>query len=168
MRSCWPPLARRGPGIGAGAGLRGRVALLCLGARVPDLRLSGLELQSDYAVLARQNAAANGIEAQIHQGDLAQMPAALRAQGFDQVIANPPYFLGGSVAPEAGRGTARHETTPLEDWIRAGLRRLRPGGWLTLIQRADRLAAILAALAPAPGRSRFCQSRRGRGRRRGG
>lgn len=133
--------------LGCGAG----VALLCLGARVPDLRLSGLELQSDYAVLARQNAAANGIEAQIHQGDLAQMPAALRAQGFDQVIANPPYFLGGSVAPEAGRGTARHEATPLEDWIRAGLRRLRPGGWLTLIQRADRLAAILAALAPGAG-----------------
>lgn len=133
--------------LGCGAG----VALLCLGARVPDLRLSGLELQPDYAALARRNAAANGIEAQIHQGDLAQMPAALRAQGFDQVIANPPYFLTGSVAPGAGRGSARHEVTPLACWIAAGLRRLRPGGWLTLIQRADRLAGILAALTPAAG-----------------
>ena len=133
--------------LGCGAG----VALLCLGARVPGLRLSGLELQGDYAALATRNAAANGIAAEIHQGDLARMPAALRGQGFDQVIANPPYFLGGSVAPDTGRAAARHEATPLPDWITAGLRRLRPGGWLTLIQRADRLAAILAALAPGAG-----------------
>lgn len=133
--------------LGCGAG----VALLCLGARVPELRLSGLELQPDYAALARRNAAANGLSAEIHEGDLAHMPAALRAQGFDHVIANPPYFLAGSVAPEAGRGTARHEATPLSDWIAAGLRRLHPGGWLTLIQRADRLAEILAALAPGAG-----------------
>lgn len=133
--------------LGCGAG----VALLCLGARVPGLRLAGLELQGDYAALAARNAAANGIAAEIHQGDLARMPAALRGQGFDQVIANPPYFLGGSVAPDTGRAAARHEATPLPDWIAAGLRRLRPGGWLTLIQRADRLGVILAALAPAAG-----------------
>ncbi len=133
--------------LGCGAG----VALICLGARVPGLRLAGLELQPDYGALARRNAAANGLVAEITEGDLTRMPAALRAQGFDHVIANPPYFLGGSVAPDPGRGTARHEATPLADWVGAGLRRLRPGGWLTLIQRAERLGELLAALGPAAG-----------------
>ncbi len=133
--------------LGCGAG----VAMLCLGARVPGLRLAGLELQPAYAELARRNAAANAIPAELHEGDLAWMPAALRGQSFDHVIANPPYFTGGPPAPDAGRGRARHEATPLPLWIEAGLRRLRPGGWLTLIQRADRLAEILAALSPLAG-----------------
>ncbi|SIP94741.1 tRNA1(Val) A37 N6-methylase TrmN6 [Paracoccus thiocyanatus] len=128
--------------LGCGAG----VAMLCLGARVPGLRLAGLEVQPAYAELARRNAAANAIAAELHQGDLARMPAALRDRDFDHVIANPPYFLDGPSAPDAGRGLARHEQVPLALWVRAGLRRLRPGGWLTLIQRADRLAAVLAAL----------------------
>ncbi|ABL70121.1 tRNA1(Val) (adenine(37)-N6)-methyltransferase [Paracoccus denitrificans] len=133
--------------LGCGAG----VAMLCLGARVPGLRLAGLELQPSYAELARQNAATNAIAAELHQGDLARMPAALREQSFDHVIANPPYFIGGSPAPDEGRGRARHEVTPLPLWIEAGLRRLRPGGWITLIQRADRLGAILAALSVPAG-----------------
>lgn len=133
--------------LGCGAG----VALLCLGARVPGLALTGLELQPVYAALARRNAAANGIAARVAEGDLAHMPALLRGESFDHVIANPPYFLGGTVAPDAGRGTARHEDTPLSDWIAAGLRRLRPGGTITLIQRADRLDAILSALAGKAG-----------------
>ncbi|RQP06677.1 MAG: methyltransferase domain-containing protein [Paracoccus sp. BP8] len=133
--------------LGCGAG----VALLCLGARVPGLHLAGLELQPAYAELARRNAAANAIPAELHQGDLARMPAELRGRSFDHVIANPPYFTGGPPAPDAGRGRARHEATPLSQWVEAGLRRLRPGGRLTLIQRADRLAAILAALSGPAG-----------------
>ncbi|CAM3185253.1 tRNA1(Val) A37 N6-methylase TrmN6 [Paracoccus aminovorans] len=133
--------------LGCGAG----VALICLGARVPGLRLAGLELQPGYAALARRNVAANGVDADILEGDLARMPAALRDRSFDHVIANPPYFRGGSVAPDPGRGTARHEATPLAGWIAAGLRRLRPGGWLTMIQRAERLGEMLAALTPSAG-----------------
>ncbi|WP_154494066.1 MULTISPECIES: methyltransferase [unclassified Paracoccus (in: a-proteobacteria)] len=133
--------------LGCGAG----VALLCLGWRVDGLQLSGLELQPGYAQLAIENAAANHLKASIHLGDLAAMPEALRRQTFDHVIANPPYFPSGTAAPDVGRGIARHETTPLAQWIAAGLRRLRPGGWLTLIQRADRLDTILPALVPAAG-----------------
>ncbi|RMC38820.1 tRNA1(Val) (adenine(37)-N6)-methyltransferase [Paracoccus siganidrum] len=128
--------------LGCGAG----VASLCLGWRVPGARLAGLERQPDYAALARENAAANGIGLTVHAGDLAAMPAALRAETFDHVIANPPYFTGGTAAPDAGRAAARQEQTPLAQWIDAGLRRLRPGGILTLIQRVDRLPAMLSAL----------------------
>lgn len=130
--------------LGCGAG----VAVLCLAARVPGLAAHGLETQRPYAALARANAAANGIGLTVHDGDLRHPPAALRAMSFDHVIANPPFYPGGSatVPRDAGRRTAHVEEASLDDWIAAGLRRLRPGGWLTLIHRAERLGGILAAL----------------------
>ncbi|TRW99271.1 methyltransferase [Paracoccus sp. M683] len=133
--------------LGCGAG----VASLCLGFRVPGLHLTGLELQPDYAALAQENAAQNGIDLRVVQGDLAAMPATLRAESFDHVIANPPYFTSSTAAPDPGRNIARHEDTSLAGWMDAALRRLRPGGALTLIQRADRLDGVLAALVGRAG-----------------
>ena len=72
--------------LGCGAG----AASLCLAARVPGLQLAGLELQAAYATLARRNAAENGIDMQVEEGDLASMPRALRV-AFDHVIAKTPY-----------------------------------------------------------------------------
>jgi tRNA1(Val) A37 N6-methylase TrmN6 len=129
--------------LGCGAG----VASLCLGRRVQGLALDGLERQPAYADLARRNAARNGIALTVTEGDLAAMPAPLR-RPFDHVIANPPYFATGSGSPaeDAGREAAQREATPLAVWIDAATRRLAPGGWLTLIHEASRLADLMAAL----------------------
>lgn len=133
--------------LGCGAG----AAALCLGRRVPGLMLAGLELQADYAELARRNAQRNSIALAVHEGDLAHMPQALR-RDFDHVIANPPYYPpGGSPSPVPGRARAMQVETPLADWVAAATRRLRPGGWLTLICGADGLPEVLAALAPKLG-----------------
>jgi tRNA1(Val) A37 N6-methylase TrmN6 len=133
--------------LGCGAG----AAALCLGLRVPGLSLAGLELQPDYADLARRNAERNGIPVEVYQGDLARIPRDLR-RDFDHVIANPPYYpAGGSPSPVTGRARAMQVATPLADWILAARRRLRPGGWLTLICGADGLPEVLAALAPGLG-----------------
>lgn len=140
-----------GPGAavleaGCGAG----TAILCLGVRVPGLSLTGIEIQPDYAALARANAEANGIPLDMVVGDVGAPPADLRARSFDAVIANPPWFVAGPPAPERGRAIARHAADPealgLGGWIDAGLRRLRPGGWLTVILPAERLGMALAAL----------------------
>lgn len=128
--------------LGCGAG----AATLCLGRRVPGLHLVGLELQPDYADLARQNAARNDLQLEVHEGDLARIPAALR-RDFDHVIANPPYYAtGGSPSPIAGRARALQVETPLADWVAAASRRLRSGGWLTLICGVDGLPEVLAAM----------------------
>ena len=133
--------------LGCGAG----AASLCLGLRVPDLALAGLEVQPNYAALARRNAWRNGIVFDVHDGDLAQMPVALR-RDFDQVIANPPYFAaGGSPSPLPGRALAMQVQTPMGDWVSAAARRLRPGGCLTLICGADGLPEVLTAMAPKLG-----------------
>lgn len=128
--------------LGCGVG----AAALCLATRVPGLRLAGLELQGAYAELARRNAAENGTEMQVEEGDLARMPVALR-QGFDHIIANPPYYRkGGTPSADAGRATALQVATPLGAWVEAASRRLIPGGWLTLICGADGLPEVLAAM----------------------
>ena len=128
--------------LGCGAG----AAALCLGLRVPGLRLAGLELQPDYALLARENAARNGITVEVHEGDLIRMPQALR-RDFDHVIANPPYYSnGGSPSPVPGRARAMRVETPLADWVAAASRRLRPGGRMTMILGADGLPEVLAAM----------------------
>lgn len=133
--------------LGCGAG----AAALCLGARVPGLRLAGLELQPGYAELARRNARRNAQAFEVHQGDLARMPQPLR-RDFDQVIANPPWYPpGGTPSPLMHRALAMQVDRPLPDWVAAAATRLAPGGWLTLIAGADSLPALLSALAPKLG-----------------
>lgn len=135
--------------LGCGVG----VASLCLGLRVPGLTLHGVERQADYAALARRNGARNGLVLTVWEADLSHLPRALRGTDFDQVMMNPPYFRSGdgTRARDAGREGAQREETPLARWIDAGLRRLRPGGWITVIQLADRLPDILAALGGRAG-----------------
>lgn len=134
--------------LGCGVG----AAALCLATRVPDLKLFGLELQSEYAELAQRNADENGIALDVVCGDLANMPPALR-RDFDHVIANPPYYpKGGTPSPNAGRATALQiDATPLAVWVQAATRRLTPGGWLTLICGADGLPQVLGALGDKMG-----------------
>ncbi len=128
--------------VGCGVG----AAALCLGWRVPGLALSGLELQADYAELARRNSARNQIALSVHSGDLMAVPAALRCD-FDHVISNPPYYpSGGTPSPVLGRAAAMQVSIPLADWVEACGRRIRPGGWLTLICGADGLPAVLAGM----------------------
>lgn len=129
--------------LGCGAG----VASLCLGRRVAGLDLWGLERQPAYADLARRNAARNGLAVQVLTGDLAALPGPLR-RGFDHVMANPPYYApaAGTPARDGGREAALREETPLADWLAVAARRLHPGGWLTVIQAADRLRDLLAGL----------------------
>ena len=129
--------------LGCGVG----TALFCLAARVPGLALSGVDVQADYVDLARENARRNGLEAEVHSADLDALPATLRARNFDHVIANPPYFIRGAshASPNAARETGRGEALPLARWIEVAARRLRPLGYATFIQRAERLPEMLAA-----------------------
>lgn len=133
--------------LGCGAG----AAALCLGARVPGVVLAGLEVQPEYADLARRNAERNGMAMEVVEGDLTAMPRGLR-RDFDHVIANPPYYdAGGSPSPIAARDRALRVATPIAAWVAAAGARLRPGGWLTMIFATPCLPEALAALPPKLG-----------------
>lgn len=129
--------------LGCGVG----VALFCLMHRVPGLDVVGVERNAELANLARLNAKAGNFAAEILTADLSDLPANLTARSFDHVIANPPFFdrTRGTSSAEASREGGRGEDTPLVIWIDVAVRRLAPGGILTLIQRTERLQSILSA-----------------------
>jgi tRNA1(Val) A37 N6-methylase TrmN6 len=72
---------------------------------------------------------------------------------FDLAMANPPYLPAGrgSRPPHAGKAAAHVEEADPTLWVAAMLGVLKPRGTLTLIHRADRLDALLAALAGRAG-----------------
>lgn len=134
--------------LGCGVG----VASLCLACRVPGLQHTAIEVQPEYAALARRNADAAGVALNVVDGDVADLPESLRDQSFDHVFANPPYYAAsGPAAYDAGRDRALREATPLAVWVDAALRRTRPGGWVTLIHLTERLPDLLAALSGRAG-----------------
>lgn len=131
--------------LGCGVG----VASLCLAARVDGVHLTGVEVQPEYADLARQNAAEAKADFTVHTGDLTALPEPVRLEQFNYVMANPPYYAPGSrhQAQDAGRETALgEEATALADWVRVAAKRLRPKGEAIFIQRTDRLGDMVAAM----------------------
>ena len=106
-------------------------------------------MQPDYAALARRNAEANGLLADIACCDLAKMPDNLTQRQFSHVFANPPYFDRDSSTPaqDLGRETALGERLPLETWIRIAAKRTAPKGSVTFIHRAEKLPELLDAAA---------------------
>lgn len=129
-------------------GCGGGVTLCCIGARVPGLHLCGVEIQPGYADLARRNLLDNGQQGEVWTGDLTDPPPALRGRSFDHVVANPPYFETGKghAARDGGRGVGRSGEVPLADWVRIATKRVKPRGFVTFIQRAERLPELIAAM----------------------
>lgn len=129
--------------LGCGVG----VASLCLGRRVPDLQLTGIEIQSDLAQLAQENAAHNQLTMDVVIGDLAVLPQGLKSSQFDHVIANPPYFdrLKTTPAPDPSRERSIGEQTPLESWTSVAAKRVKPKGYVHFIFRSERLPELLNA-----------------------
>ena len=148
--------------LGCGVG----VALFCLMRRVPGLHATGVERQAALASMARRNATKNQLSANIITADIADLPADVRAESFDHILSNPPFFdrTAGPGASEPGRESGRGEETPLADWIDVATRRLKVGGRLTLIQRASRIGDIIRAMDRRLGEVTFepLQPREGR------
>lgn len=131
--------------VGSGAG----AASFCLAKRVAGLTLEGIERSEAYVELSLRNGLRNGVVWMPHCGDIADAPLFLRSTAYDQVITNPPYFAAeaGPPSDNPARDAANRESLPIADWLDFCLKRLKQKGWLTLIHRAERLDAILAALS---------------------
>jgi tRNA1(Val) A37 N6-methylase TrmN6 len=146
--------ARRGDRVadlGAGVGSAG----LALAARVSGLALTLVEIDPDLAALARENAAANALSADVVVLDVAAPAEAFAAAGLasdsvDVVLMNPPFNDAARhrASPDAARAGAHVATaTTLESWVHAARRILKSGGSLTLIWRAEGAGDVFAALS---------------------
>jgi tRNA1(Val) A37 N6-methylase TrmN6 len=145
-----------GPGgraLEAGCGAGG--ALLAAAARRPKGHFTGIERDPRALALALQNIAANGLEARVDAlaGDVGKRFSGLGLAPFDAAFANPPYFddPGALRGPAEERRDAWMADDGLEAWIVFLSKAVVEGGTITLIHRADRMADILALLAPKAG-----------------
>jgi tRNA1(Val) A37 N6-methylase TrmN6 len=136
--------------FGAGVGAAG----LALAKRTGAIELTLVEIDPWLASLARDNAAANAIAANVVVLDVTAPAEAfastgLRPDSADIVLMNPPFNDAARhrVSPDEARASAHvAEAETLEGWIHASRRLLKSGGKLALIWRADGLSEVLAAL----------------------
>ena len=143
--------------IEAGCGVGG--ALLAAATRRPGVRFVGLERDPDAAGLARGNVTLNALDdrVEIVEGDVERGFRALDLPVFDAAISNPPFFDDPAAlrAPAPEKAGAWMADGGLAAWTAFCLKAVREGGTITLIHRADRLADILALLAPKAGSFRI-------------
>jgi tRNA1(Val) A37 N6-methylase TrmN6 len=136
--------------LGAGIGAAG----LAIARRVPNVKLVLVEIEEKLAELARRNALSNGIAAEtivldVTSGSRAFVSVGLAPDSADVVLMNPPFndFSRHRASPDRTRQIAHVATaSTLDDWIGAGRRILKTGGFLVMIWRADGIAEVLAAL----------------------
>lgn len=132
--------------VGCGVGSVG----LCVAARIPAISLTGIDVQPELIDLARQNAVLNDVEARFFAGNIkAEKHTADNA--FNVVVMNPPYLEGGAhtPSPEKIKATSHGEDvagTTLADWVKYAHRKLKQGGHLVMIHRADRLDNVIVEL----------------------
>ncbi len=136
-------------GCGAGA------ASLCLLARIPETKVTGVEIDPALAALACENAAANGMSERFESinanvtASWAELEAAgIRRDAYDHVIANPPFFAHGRSRPASDRGNARARAMPegdLEAWLRFLAATARPSGSCTVIHTTEALPQLFAS-----------------------
>lgn len=138
------------------AGLGTGVASLCLMKQVPDLTICGLEINPDYADLARRNAGRDSSSGNLHviEGDIAMPPANyakynLDVGSFAHAFANPPYRResGSRAGSDPGRNRA-HLLSPggLALWTKFLLAMVSTKGTISLILPADMLDEALTLL----------------------
>jgi tRNA1(Val) A37 N6-methylase TrmN6 len=121
---------------------------------VVGIELVLVEIDAVLAELARGNAVANTIAAEVVVLDVTSAAAEFAAAGLppdsvDVVLMNPPFNDSARhrASPVRAREIAHVATdATLESWIHAARRILKSGGVLTMIWRADGLAELLAAL----------------------
>jgi tRNA1(Val) A37 N6-methylase TrmN6 len=135
-------------GCGAGA------ASLCLLARVPGCAVTGVEADPALAALAGANARENGFDGRFEAvaADIAApwstLEEQLKREGYDHVIANPPFHVHGRGRPSRDSRNARSRAMPegaLGIWLRFLAAAAKPGGTATLIHTAEALTQLLNA-----------------------
>ena len=138
--------------VGAGVGVAG----LCLLARCPQIHVIADDIDEGAVPLAEPDAQFKPKAAPVRAltVDLTAPSETLIAkglvrEGYDQVMANPPFHVEGTVrpAPDAGRAAAHiMEAGALESWVRFLATFTAPKGKVTLIHMPQTLPQLLPLL----------------------
>ncbi|GAB4336489.1 MAG: methyltransferase [Desulfobulbaceae bacterium] len=135
--------------LGCGCGVIGLIIAHL--HRDENVRVTGLELQPDLAMLAHDNVLANGMEEQIEiiEGDLKRIGDYLAPESFELVVSNPPYGVPGTgrISPTGQRARARHEIdATLEDVVDAAAFAVVNRGRVVFVYPASRAMTLVHLL----------------------
>ncbi|MHB8283676.1 MAG: tRNA1(Val) (adenine(37)-N6)-methyltransferase [Caulobacteraceae bacterium] len=143
--------------IEAGCGVGG--ALLQAAARQPDVHFTGVERDGAALALARENIGLNTLadRVEVRAGDVELAFSGLGLAPFDLAFSNPPFFDDETSlrGPHPSRRGAYIADGGLAAWARFLLKAVRPGGRITVVHRADRLADLLGLLGEGGGSFRI-------------
>ena len=113
---------------------------LCLNPHVSSLTL--FELQPALADMSRRTAEYNGFNVNVVEGRVQDAGAEYDGK-FSLILCNPPYERGGFENCVYERAICRKEiTVTLPEIIAASAKKLKFGGRLAMVNRADRLAEM--------------------------
>lgn len=133
--------------VGSGTG----AISLCLAERFKSQKVEiiGLELQPELVELANMSAKANGFDFLHYENiDIRQkLPPHLPNCSFNHVITNPPYAEKDMPSPNPSKAAAHNLAGwALTDWLNFCVKMVAPKGFLYIINRAEAVDEIVAAL----------------------
>lgn len=129
--------------LGCGSGILATLALIKKHAALAV----GIELQPDVADMARQSVKINRLDDKltIVDGDVKDIKNLVKAESFDVVLCNPPYFQG---EQSTKKNLSRAESTAaLADFVYAASYALRFGGDAWFVSKMDRLSPLICELS---------------------
>lgn len=147
--------------LGCGSGILSTLALVKKHVK----KAVGIELQPRVADMARDSAIQNGLQDKFEVicADIKDIRSILKAESFDKVLCNPPYFTNSgnsgqkSVSDEGNdalninakteKSVSRTESTAtLDDFVKGASYALRFGGDAWFVIKADRMASLIYSL----------------------
>ena len=152
--------------LGCGCG----IMPLILARRHPDVKILGIEIQEELALLAKKNVHDNGFEKRVsifHQ-DIRTLETWMLQKKITTVISNPPYKKkdSGRLNPHPQKAAARHEVhLTLNECLACAFRVLEDKGEFVIIYPAERLCELMTAMKTlgfSPRWARFIHTRKER------
>lgn len=147
--------------LGCGSGILATLALVKKHVK----KAVGIELQPRVADMARDSAIQNDLQDKFEVicADVKDIRSILKAESFDKVLCNPPYFTNcgnsgqksvsgeenGAINTSAKteKSVSRTESTAtLDDFVKGASYALRFGGDAWFVIKADRLASLIYSL----------------------
>lgn len=117
---------------------------LCLNPKISSLTL--FEMQEKLADMSRRTAELNGFPCEVVNCKLQEIPKSFDDK-FSLILCNPPYERSGFDNAEYEKAVCRKEITlTLPEIAEAAFRKLKFGGRLAIINRADRTAELIYTL----------------------
>ena len=135
--------------LDVGCGVGG--VMLCAALRIPALRATGLEIQDEIVDLCQQNIELNHLEDRVKliHGAVGAKISQLKANSFDYVVSNPPYYESNEMmqSPVNSKATSHHELdVNILEWTNYCIKMCKPRGYISIIFDSARIDDLMSAV----------------------